>query len=707
MDDTEIDFKAIFGLLRRQFRLIATTIAVVIGFAAIAAFALPSLYSASALILVDPRATNLLDPDAVTTGGVDSARIDSEVELARSDNVLLRAIADENLVEDREFGATLGLWERMLRTLRLGGPTPLSEDESRSRTLDRLRPAVDVSRRGLTHLIAIEVNARDPAKAARIANGLANAYIADQLAAKVDAMLMSRRVLEARITQARDGIIASERAFDDFIGEQTTRIAEGGGNADLTATQERLKTVAANRTRSAGLASLVESSRDAGDWDTIAASLPATLGDLTRRHADTLHNLEIQPSGSPAETSLRAELAGIEEQLRDSADAQLTTLRQSLEEMEAEEQALRETLRAQILNSDLPADTLTRLYEMQQNSELARSQYQTLLSRIQDVEAQADLQLADSRIVSPALPPQSPASPNRGLIISLAGLAGLGLGIGLAFLYENWVGGFTDEAQVEAVLHVPVASTVPLERDRAGTSSLADLVVSAPLSAFSESIRRMRAAVQAALGEPPNGSTTCKVIMVTSATPGEGKTTLALALARSYALFGQRTLLIDCDLRKPGIHHHLDQNPAFGLLDYLSAGTTGDMDPGSILSRDGLTAVTVIVGAHGSDQPTDRLLAGPIFQRLIETARAGFDVIVLDTPPVGPVVDDLYIAPLADAAVFVTQWASTSQQDARKSLAALRAALPPGAPIVGVLNQQDDSQLPYGQRYSGYFVRQA
>lgn len=707
MDETEIDFKAVFGLLRRQFRLIATTMAVVVGVAIITAFALPSIYSASALILVDPRATNLLDPDTSLNGGADSARIDSEVELARSDNVLVRTIAEEQLTQDREFGASPGFWARMVDTLRPGDAQSIPQEEALHQTLDRLRPAVSVNRRGLTHLIAIEVRAREPAKAALIANGLAKAYIADQLAAKVEAMLLSRDVLEARVTRARDAIVASEAAFDTFITDQTERIAAAGGSANLTATQAQLQQLTATRTRSSDLVNLVETSLDTGDWETIATSLPTSLGDLGLRYGETLRNLETQTVGSPAETSLRSELTRIEQQLRESTDMQLTALRSSLQEAQAQEEDLRRTLREQILDSNLPPDTLARLYELKQNAELARGQHQTLLSRIQDVEAQADLQLADSRIVSPALAPQSPASPNRTLMVALAGLAGLGLGIGLAFLYENLVGGFTDEAQVEAVLHAPVAATVPLEANQPGQQSLADMVVTAPLSAFAESVRRMRVGVQAALGAPPNGSVDCKVIMVTSTAPGEGKTTLALALARSYALFGQRTLLIDCDLRQPSIHRHLGQNPAHGLFEYLSAGTIGDIDPGSILSRDALTSVTVIVGTQASDQPTDRLLAGPIFQRLIETARTGFDVIVLDTPPIGPVVDDLYIAPLADAAVFVTQWASTSQQEARKSLATLRSALPSKAAVVAVLNQQDEKQRTYGQSYSGYFARRA
>ena len=707
MDETEFDLRSIFGLLRRQFRLIIITVAAVVAIAATIAFSLTPVYTSSALILVDPSNKNLLDPESqMTSASADSARIDSEVELVRSDNVLLDVINKENLISDEEFGVSIGTWARILAFFRLAEPTLPTGEEALNQALSQLRAAVGVDRRGLTYLISAQVSSEDPAKAARLANAVTEAYIADQLASKVNSALASRDILQARINQARAAIVSSESSYDTFISDNITTIAENARRTDLASMQGRIVQLEQARDRSSDLASAVETALGAGDLDAIVASLQSdALAELEAQRDELKRGMEGTATGSAAAIDLQNELAAVESRMRDAAAAEVDALRTSVQQNQDQAAALRQTLRSEVLNSPLSADVLTRLYELQQGAELARSQYQTLLSRAQDLEAQADLQLADSRIVSPALAPRTPSFPNKTLILVVAGIAALGLGVALAFLYEYLLGGFVTEDQVEAVLHTPVATTVPRQRAKTERESLANMMVTAPLSIFAEAVRRARAAIEQSLRAAPGGQNDdpSRVIMVTSTAPNEGKTTLALALARSYALSGRRTLLVDCDLRKPSVHRHLDIEPSKGLLDFLGSEPDQSVTLGSILSQDSLTPVTIVVGARRSDLPTDQLLAGPAFGRLIAAARKSFDVVVLDTPPVGPVVDGLYIAPFADVIMFVTRWASTPQGDARKSVASLMAAREGDAPIITVLNQQDESRATYQRKYGSYY----
>ena len=706
MGETELDLRGILGVLQRQFRLILTTIVVVVGLATIVAFALTPTYTSSALILVDPSTKNLLDPESqMMSTSADSARIDSEVELARSDSVLLRVIEQEELVKDPEFGVSLGLTARIMSFLRLREPTLPTGTEALNEALTSLRNAISVQRRGLTYLISVQVRSEDPEKAARIANAATEAYIADQLASKVDSILASRSVLQARTTQARQAIVTSEESFDSFIEQNIARITRDTGNADFATTQEQIRQLQAARTESASVAASVEQSLQNNNWDAIVASLQSdALDALNQQRNELSQNLSTAAEGSPVQISLRDELAQIEERLRSQTQSEVTALRDAVQQNQAREEELRQSMRADVLSSNLSADVLTQLYELQQNAELARAQYQTLLSRSQDLEAQADLQVADSRIVSPALPPQHPSFPNKTLILTLAALLAAGLGIGLAFLYENLIGGFTSQEQVEAVLRTPVAAVIPRERVKSEKDSLSNLMVQSPLSIFAESIRRARASIEQALrplrhGDEGRGA----VIMVTSTAPNEGKTTFSLSLARSYALSGQRVLLIDCDLRKPSIHRHLGLEPSHGLMDFLTSDIDNAANIGSIITRDELTNVTVITGTRRSDIPTDQLLAGAGFVRLIHSARQTFDTVILDTPPIGPVVDGLYISAFADVICFVARWASTSQQDARKSIASLTASKQEDATIMAVLNQQDDAGRTYQRRYAGYY----
>ncbi|MGV8955665.1 MAG: GNVR domain-containing protein, partial [Cypionkella sp.] len=190
------------------------------------------------------------------------------------------------------------------------------------------------------------------------------------------------------------------------------------------------------------------------------------------------------PSGTQAAVDLQRELDTINERLLSTASTEVSDLRRSLDDSQAQEASLRQDLRNTVLDSKLSPDILTELFELQQNAELARTQYQLLLSRSQDLEAQADLQIADSRVVSPAMAPQSPSFPNRLMIMALAGMAAIGLGVALAFLYENFIGGFSSEAQLASVLKTRVATAVPRQKAKSERESVANFMVTAPLSVF-------------------------------------------------------------------------------------------------------------------------------------------------------------------------------------------------------------------------------
>jgi capsular exopolysaccharide synthesis family protein len=705
MDHSEFELRSIFGLLRRQFRLILATIVAVMSLAAVIAFSLTPVYTSSALIMVDPSNKDLLDPqNQISSASADSARIDSEVELARSDSVLLKVVQKKNLIADPEFGLSLGTWARILSFLRLAEPTLPSGEDAVNQTLSKLRSAVHVQRRALTYLISIQASAENRALAADMANAVAQTYIADQVDAKIEGILASRDILQARAEQARQAIVSSENSFDDFVESNIARISQDTGRTDLIALQRQIDELRSSRTQNSSLVNSMQMALRTQDLETIVSDLQSdAIDELEQQRADLLANLESAADGTSTAINLRDELAAIEQRMLDEARIATTSLADQIQENQDTEDTLRQSLRSLVLDQSLSADVLTELYELQRGSEIARRQYETLLSRIQDVEAQADLQIADSRVVSPALAPQYAAFPNKTLILALAGFCAILLGLVLAFLYENLIGGFTGDEQLAQVLKLPVAATVPRQRAKSEKESVANTVVTTPLSGFSESIRRIRANIdQSVRHAGPDKPPATKVIMVTSTAPNEGKTTLSLSLARSYALTGQRTLIIDCDLRKPSLHRHLNIESSTGLLDYLSS--DGDGVPlQSIISSDPLTSTTTILGARRSNLPTDQLLSAVSFARLIRAARNSFEVIVLDTPPVGPVIDGHYVAPHADAIVFVTRWATTSQSDARKAVTGLMAARQPDTQVLAVLNHQDETRSAHYRRYGSYY----
>jgi capsular exopolysaccharide synthesis family protein len=699
-----------FGLLRRRIWTVLLVTVVAVAAAGVALLALKPVYTATALVLVDPSKKNLLDPSEIGTNTSDALRVDSEVELVKSETTLLDVAQQLDLASDPEFGLQLGMRDMLMAFFRIAEPKLPTGDEALSQVIGGLRDAVTVQRRGLTFLIAVNARSGRPEFAATIANAVARTYIAQQLQAKIDSTLNSASIIKDRIADASQTVAQSERAFDDFVDQNIDKISEATGRTDFSQMRGEITSLNAFRTQSLSVADSAEQSLARRDWDAVAASLKdEAVTNLQRQREALLSTIAGVTVGTQAEIDLRSSLASVEDQLNAAATKAVSGLKADLAASQGRITELRNELRKSILSSDLPSEMLASIYEVQQTAEIARAQYQTLLTRQKDLDTQAYLQVADSRIVSEATAPASPSFPNPRILLLLAALAGVGVGIGLAFLIENFVGGFTSEAQAESILRAPVVSAIPRQRSPKrtnGEGSVADSLILSPLSVFSESIRRVRIGIDQAIGKrraggnPEDGGA---LIVVSSAAPGEGKTTVALALTRAYALAGMSTLLIDCDLRKPSVHKQLGIQASEGLLEYL-AGEAGASELKSILTVDTGSGAQIVVGSRRSDIATDQLIAGKTFARLIAAARKNFDIVILDTPPVGPVVDALYLAGMADAIAFVVKFSSTPQQEVRAAMAALDKAKRDGVPILTVLNQQTSNPAAYRGKYAGYYA---
>jgi len=193
-----------------------------------------------------------------------------------------------------------------------------------------------------------------------------------------------------------------------------------------------------------------------------------------------------------------------------------------------------------------------------------------------------------------------------------------------------------------------------------------------------------------------------RIIMVTSAVPAEGKSTIAMALARSYALSGRRTLLMECDLRQPSLGRELDAKPRAGLLEILTS-RNGSVTLSDCIQHEPDTKLSLLLGHRGTDRPTDTLLGSVRFQRLIEEAAKTFEIVVLDTPPVEPVIDALYMAPLANIIILVTRWGSTAQRESKRAIASLTQAKNSTGRIISVLNAKDQPKASHRQEYKRYY----
>ena len=189
--------------------------------------------------------------------------------------------------------------------------------------------------------------------------------------------------------------------------------------------------------------------------------------------------------------------------------------------------------------------------------------------------------------------------------------------------------------------------------------------------------------------------------MVTSSVPAEGKSTLSLSLARVYAMTGLKVVIVDADLRKPTIANLMKLDAKVGLLEFLLDPASAKVASDFGISNDPLTKLQGILGEGRAKVPTDQLLSSPSFGAMIDKLRLSYDIVVVDTPPLLPVVDARYVAYHANAIVLPVRWAATSQSDLRAALASLRQIVGSDVTVHLALNQNEQTAGGYGYGY-GY-----
>ena len=352
------------------------------------------------------------------------------------------------------------------------------------------------------------------------------------------------------------------------------------------------------------------------------------------------------------------------------------------------------------------------LRELDTKAKGYRSLYESLLQRYMGAVQQESFPLAEARLISPASPPQSKSKPKGILILGLGLLGGLAFGAGIGVLREMMERVFRTTEQVERQLQMRCLSVVPMldEVPRRNSSranscrpaarhrSKGDRAARGPLG-------RVRNAPFALRRVDPVDQTRCRpfnlpahrgVIGITSALPREGKSTIAAALAMLSAHTGARVIVVDCDLRNPSLSRTLTPDALAGMIEVIA----GEKTLEDVIWKDPRTGLSVLPSV--SKRPlihTSEILSAAPTRLLFEKLRASYDYVVVDLPPLVPIVDTRAGGHLVDGLILVVEWASTRTDVVQQ---ALHAAPNLQAVLIGaVVNKTDMKALKRYTRYHG------
>jgi polysaccharide biosynthesis transport protein len=703
-------------IVRVRLKIILGAAAIVVALAALMLLHATPLYTANALAMLDSRQNRIEDENAALTQLVTSpSAVQNQTYILQSRSLMSRVVDKLHLLDagknDEAVKPSLLAYAIYYVNPLHWLPRPVSTkspeeklQDQRNYAIDFLLAGEDVRPLGLSSAISITFTSEDPNTAAEICNAIADAYVEDQLAAKFEAAQKATAWLSDRIGELAIQVQEAEAAVQEYKAEN-----------NLTAT--------ANGTP------LVNQ-----QMEDINSQLAIARSDLAEKEARYTRVIQLQKSGhaedisqvvqSPLITQLRTQET---ELLRQEADLtskygprhpkilDLQSQKRNLEAKIAEEvQRVVQTvandvavarsragsLQASISNlsglSSVDSKARVHLTELEAKATSSRQLYEAFLERFKQSQGQEGIQSPDARIISRAVVPESPSSPHIFMSLVLAVPGGLMLGLVLAFLIEHLDTGFRTVSQIERLLGLPVLSTIPEVRfpDKTGSHAV-DLVVDKPMSSFTEAMRGLQMGLLLS-----NVDRKPKVVLVTSAMPDEGKTTLAISLARLAAQGQKKTILIDADLRRPSVAESIGLSAEeANLVQFLA----GEASLEKSLLRDPHSPVTVLGASKVVGSPSD-LLGSATIAKLIDSLKASYDFIVIDSSPLLPVNDTKAIAGLADAILLAVRWEKTPRDAV---VEAVRALTDIHAPLVGVALTRADAEryryYSYGyQNYHSY-----
>jgi capsular exopolysaccharide synthesis family protein len=687
-DDDEIDLLALVRTLWRGKWWIMLCIVIAVGIGGNYAFrvAVPT-YSATAQMALQIRQETVVDLESVLSGvSSDQSSMNTEMEVIRS-RELISALVDElGLMDDPEFNPTLrpdegfGLSDaiafvRSYFPASEAAPAEPETDETiRNDVIDNVRSAISTQAGRQSYVFSIEATTQDPRKSALLANTLARLYKDDQIEQKVQATENAAIWLSGRVSELQEELETRQREITTLRTQRSLVSAES---------------LEALNTQSVELQQILQAAE-------------AELDDVTFRGASMVAALEgtnEEKVASVQDGQLAAILAAIDrgdtaaqvrfdrrfESLRLQASAEALRLNEQVTELRAEAERLSRQFGQQ-------SSALANLQELERETEATRVLYETFLTRLKETTVQEGVHQADSRILSEATPGEIVA-PRKSRILALSMILGMMAGSAIVLLREFSQNTYRTAEELERGTGISVLGQIPRIPAK-GRPQTIQYLATKPTSAASEAIRNVRTSVLLSnVDNPP------KIIMSTSSIPGEGKTTLAIALAQNLAGMNKKVILIEGDIRRRTFGEYFPTaKEQGGLLSVISGRLTLEQS----VYRHPEMKVDILMGERSQVNAAD-VFSSEAFRHLIDKVRDEYDYVIMDTPPVLVVPDSRVIGQHMDAIIYTVNWDRTTKTQVQEGLRQFQTV---NLRVTGlVLSQIDPAGMRrygYGEKYGAY-----
>ena len=706
-------------ILRKHQWLILSFMLAVVTIVAIATFRMQPVYVATARVEIDRENANILP-----FPGTDSYDymmdlenyIETQSKILTSETLALQTIRNNNLSARPEFSSPNGPSEAIA--------SGSLANQKRPPELAEFLGSLSVKRVPSSRLMDVSFESTDPQLAARIVNAHIASYIEQNFRSKYEATTQASTwladqlgELKIRVQKSEDARIAYERqnqiwTLDDKQNITTQRLSDV--NKQLTDAQsERMKKE-----------SLYQFAKS-GNLDAVPeVQGNSALADLMRKHGDAASQYADQLSqygpNFPKVLRLQAQLKEFDQTIEKEKQKILDILESDYHEAQQRETLLTKALDQQKSETNQMAGKLVEYNILKREAEANKALYEGLMTKLKETAISAGLRSSNIRVVDPAMIPSTPARPAKTRNVALAFLVGLVGGIGLALMREYLDNTVKTPDDVETLSRLPSLAVVPQFTGSNGSGKRTGLLQGfssnghdkrielvaqhLPKSQMSEAFRALRTSILLSQADHPP-----QVILVTSALPREGKTTAAANLAVTLAQLGDRTVLVDADLRKPGVGRllNLAGGKYAGLSSYLAGVSSLDLVS---VPHPAIPNLVAIPTGPLPPNPADLLSSHKLADAIAEL-RTKFKFIVIDSPPVMAATDAVILSVQADGVLLVVRSGETPKEAFTRTRDLLNSVK---CRILGVVLNAVDSSAPdyyYSYRYypysSGYGPQEA